>query len=350
MDSSVVGSSSISSENLVHPLSRHKVDVHHHIFLNTESKLANNIKAGWRTPEENLPWSPEISLAAMDALGIQFAFMSPPPLSPPKPSIENREQMRAFNDYAAHLSQTYPGRFGVFAGLPSLDDLDGALAEIEYALGDLKADGIALVSSYGEGGTAKYIGHNAYDAVWAELDRRCAIVFLHGAQTPSSTPFPHPLLGLPVVEVPNETFKAAAHLVVTGKKRRYPNIKIVLSHLGGSLPLLAARVAALSPHMGCELNHQDIIDDFKSFYYETALSAHEVNLAAMEKFVPLDHILFGSDFPAVSVDMVQWYTHNLEEYFRDDPAKLHHVARGNALELFPRLAFVLEESDTPYSP
>jgi len=49
--------------------------------------------------------------------------------------------------------------------------------------------------------------------------------------------------------------------------------------------------------MGCTLSPDEILEDFKSFYYETALSAYEPNLLAMQKFVKHDHLLFGSDFP-----------------------------------------------------
>jgi predicted TIM-barrel fold metal-dependent hydrolase len=99
------------------------------------------------------------------------------------------------------------------------------------------------------------------------------------------------------LKVPNETFKAAAHLVVSGKKRKYPHVKVILAHMGGSTPFLAPRVAVLSKHMGCPLTHDEILEDFRSFYYETALSAHEATLAAMDKFVTSDRILFGTDFP-----------------------------------------------------
>jgi 6-methylsalicylate decarboxylase len=102
-----------------------------------------------------------------------------------------------------------------------------------------------------------------------------------------------------MTQVPNETFKAAAHLVVTGTKRKYPLVKIILSHLGGSTPFLAARVAILSEHMGCQLNREEILQDFKTFYYETALSGYDANLAAMEKFVGHDKLLFGTDFPGI---------------------------------------------------
>lgn len=97
--------------------------------------------------------------------------------------------------------------------------------------------------------------------------------------------------------MPNETFKAASHLVVTSKKRRFLNVKIILAHLGGSTPFLAARVAVLSRHMGCELTPDEILEDFKTFYYETGLAASRATLAAMENFTSTDKILFGTDFP-----------------------------------------------------
>lgn len=111
----------------------------------------------------------------------------------------------------------------------------------------------------------------------------------------------------PFWQVPNETFKAAAHLVVSGRKRKYPNVKIVLAHLGGSSPFLAARVAILSKHMGCQLTAEEILEDFRSFYYETALSAHETSLATMDKLVAPDHILFGTDFPGAHSDCSSTY-------------------------------------------
>ncbi len=101
----------------------------------------------------------------------------------------------------------------------------------------------------------------------------------------------------PLPQVPNETFKAAAHIVVTGKKRRYPNVKIILAHLGGSTPFLAPRVAMLSRHMGCALTPDEIMQDFKDFYFDTALSSHETTLSFMKNFVGEDRILFGTDFP-----------------------------------------------------
>lgn len=51
--------------------------------------------------------------------------------------------------------------------------------------------------------------------------------------------------------------------------------------------------------MGCLLTPDEILQDFKTFYYETALSSHPTTLAAIDAFVPIDRILFGSDYPGI---------------------------------------------------
>ncbi|KAJ7754235.1 hypothetical protein DFH07DRAFT_503553 [Mycena maculata] len=315
-----------------------RIDVHHHFFPSSLDKAKSNEKVGWRTPAENLPWKPEISLRFMDASKIDVAILSFPPIAAGFVGQESRDLARGRNRGMADICAAHPGRFGFFATLPFLDDVEGALAEITYALDELHADGIALSSSYGEGSNAMYIGDDRYDPIWRALNARGTTVFLHGAQTPSSAPYPHPFLGLPVTEVPNETFKAAAHLVVTGRKRTYPDARVILAHLGGCTPFLASRVAVLSRHMGCELSPDEIMDDFKSFYYETALSAHETTLTMMDTFVSPERILFGTDFPAVSGEMVSWYTHNLEQFHEKagNLVRLEGVMAANALGLFPK--------------
>lgn len=85
--------------------------------------------------------------------------------------------------------------------------------------------------------------------------------------------------------------------MVTGRKRKFPDVRIILAHMGGSTPSLAPRVAILSTHMGCTLTPAEILEDFKDFYYDTALSAYSATLASLDVFVSPDHILFGTDFP-----------------------------------------------------
>ena len=94
----------------------------------------------------------------------------------------------------------------------------------------------------------------------------------------------------------------------------------------------------LSHYLGCELSPEEIIADFRTFYFETALSGFETNLVALESFVPPERILFGTDFPAVSPQMANWYTTNVDTYFADRPGVLAQVMHGNAQTLLPRLS------------
>ncbi|KAM6495815.1 hypothetical protein JOM56_008521 [Amanita muscaria] len=332
----------MSCQHLKHPRS---IDVHHHYFpLDIDKGKANDL-ACWRAPPGSLPWYAEKSIAAMDAAGIDVAILSLPSIPTTiYATRESRSRARQYNLSMKSMCTKYPSRFGLFATLPPLHDVEGALEEITYAFNELHVDGIALASSYGSGSDAKFIGDTLFEPIWAELNKHAAVVFVHGTQTPSSVPVPSPLLGLPISEVPNETFKAAAHLVVTGCKRRYPRVKVILAHLGGSTVMLAPRVAVLSEYMGSELTADQILEDFKSFYFETALSAYEPNLLALNAFTSPDKILFGTDLPAVSAKMADWYTNNLKNHFANDAEKLTGILGANALQLFPRLSLVNNDS------
>lgn len=131
-----------------------RIDVHHHFFLDAQKKAKKNSEVGWRTPDGNLPWGPQTSLTAMDKLGIQTVILSPPPISSTSCGAENRVEVRNQNIYASQLCAAYPSRFGFFAGLPFLDDVEGSLEEIAYSFDVLGADGVALISSYGDGNSA----------------------------------------------------------------------------------------------------------------------------------------------------------------------------------------------------
>lgn len=116
-----------------------RIDVHHHFFLDAPKKIERNQEVGWQTPRENLPWRPQISLTAMDELGVHTAIISPPPMSSASCGDENRTAVRRQNIYASQLCTAYPKRFGFFAGLPCLDDVEGnfSLCIVFFPVDDL---------------------------------------------------------------------------------------------------------------------------------------------------------------------------------------------------------------------
>jgi len=138
-------------------------------------------------------------------------------------------------------------------------------------------------------------------------------------------------------KIPPRNFPWTLELVTTGKKQAFGNGRIVLSHSGGSTPFLASRVAGLSSYLGTKLSPEELIASFHTFYYETALSGFETNLVALESFVPDDHVLFGTDFPAITVETAAWYTDNVARYFESRPERHSAVVRGNAVALFASL-------------
>ena len=216
----------------------HRIDVHHH-FLPPEHMAAEalRVEMAHALPRQKLlSWTPQRAIDIMDANGIATAIAS---ISTPGvwfgDGAEAPRLARAWNEYATEQVVRYPRRFGLFAVLP-LPNRDASLREIEYSLGALKADGVGLLTNY----DGKYPGDPAFADVFAELDRRGAVVYFH----PTVPAYGRPIPGVmpQVVEFAFETTRAIVSLLVTGTFARRRNIKWIFSHAGGTVPMLAGRL------------------------------------------------------------------------------------------------------------
>ena len=141
-----------------------RIDVHHHVVPPEFTDDSMPIK---------LP-DTEAQLRSMDSWHIQSAITSLTPRVLLKNLHRLREVARICNEFQARRVAEHPARFGAFALLP-MPDVDGALEEIAYALDVLRLDGIGLFSSVND----CYLGDQKFDPVFAELDRRKAVVFIH---------------------------------------------------------------------------------------------------------------------------------------------------------------------------
>src|SRR5262249_40608742 len=125
------------------------VDVHHHAFPPPFVKATESFTTG-PSRARMVEWSAQRSLTEMDATGVETAIVS---ITSPGIWLGNADSAlrlaRECNDYLAKLAHDYPGRFGFFAVIP-LPDTRTSLREIEYALAVLKADGIGLMTNYGD--------------------------------------------------------------------------------------------------------------------------------------------------------------------------------------------------------
>jgi aminocarboxymuconate-semialdehyde decarboxylase len=243
---------------------------------------------------------------------------------------QRREIARRVNDYTADLVVKRPDRFGNFATVP-LPDIDGALSELAYALDPLRADGVILLSNYGD----KYLGATAFEPLWAELDRRQAVMFMH-----PGLPLP-PAAGIagPRVDYPFATARTAVQLVLNDIVDRYSRARIILSHAGGFVPYATHRFAELAHVFRPDAaKPADILASFQRFYLDTALSSSPSALPSLKAFAKTGHILFGTDFPFASNDVTASFTAKLDAYEGLTSEEQRAISHRNALSLFPRLA------------
>jgi predicted TIM-barrel fold metal-dependent hydrolase len=309
-----------------------RIDVHHHIlspaYRNQQRERILAISDA--DPSALFNWTPEKALDEMDKYGIATGMGSIP-----LPGVwfgnvqEGRSIARQWNEYTAQLAKDHPGRFGLMAALP-LPDQDGSLGEIEYAFDVLKADGIGLITSYGD----KWPGDPAFAPVFAELNRRKAVVYFH----PTAPNCCFSLVpGIPPswTEFLFDTTRAIDSLLINGAFTRYPEIRFIFSHAGGTIAVLANRIAALfARHKEyADRAPNGVIAELKKLYYDVANSVNPSSMSALTNLVPQSQMLFGSDYPYIPVGATAGA---LDQFGLAAPA-LQAINRDNATRLFPRL-------------
>jgi 6-methylsalicylate decarboxylase len=305
-----------------------RIDVHHHLvppFWAEALSRHGGDPSGWHSPA----WSVDSSLAFMDAQQIATAVLS---LTAPGvtgwEAAGRREMARRVNEFGAELVARWPGRFGSFATLP-LPDLEAALRELEYAFDLLRADGVVLLSNY----AGHYLGDPAFGPLWSELDRRAAVVFIHPAKP--QIPIIEDIPG-PIVDYPFDTTRTAVQLVLSGVIARSPRVKIILSHAGGFVPYAAHRFAELAPAVRSDVPPAPaLIESFRSFYFDTALSSGPASLLALHSFARPGHVLYGSDFPYAPTSVGASFTAKLDA--SDLPSEVRvAINNGGAQQIFAR--------------
>ncbi len=178
-----------------------------------------------------------------------------------------------------------------------------------------------------------YLGEEGQESLFAALNERSAVVFIHPAELPGPS-----VPGIPpfAADFLLDTTRAAYLLVRNGIRTRYPNIRFILSHAGGFVPYASHRMAvAITAETG--RSPADVLDDFASFYFDTALSSSAAALPTLLAFAKPGHITFGSDFPFAPTVAGKLFAAGLETYPGIDTDARAAIERTNALALFPRL-------------
>jgi predicted TIM-barrel fold metal-dependent hydrolase len=309
------------------PSAKTRIDVHHHFIppVHVEAMMKPGRRAGPPPPK----WSPAASVEEMDKSGIATSI-----LSAVQPGVwygDNRDEARKLsrdlNEYAAKAIQDHPGRFGLFAVIAP-PDVEGSLKEIEYALDTLKADGIGLLTSYQD----KYLGDPAFAPIYDELNRRRAVIYVHPT-TPDCCRGLVPGIPPGSIEYATDSTRTIAHVVFSGTATKYPNIRWIFSHSGGTLPFLTGRFVRLWEERKPGHLPNGPMPEFKKFNYELAQGNTPGQIAALLKMVSISQVMYGTDYPFRDGAEVN---KGIADY-GFSAVDIRAIERENALALLPRL-------------
>lgn len=312
------------------------IDVHQHVIPNIyKDELARIGVLG--SGENPWPaWSVQRQLELMDELSIDATLISIASPGTYFGDLEfTRRLVKACNEAMEQIVSDNPGKFGAM-GFVSLPDVHAACRDVEYVLDVLKLDGINLQTHSGH----RYLGHPEEDELYAELDRRRAVVFVH-PQRPAVQNMPQYAFPAGYTELTFDTTRAITNMLYTGIQAKYPNIRWIMPHMGGVAPFLIFRLSGLDDDPKVhERLPEGVAAYLKRLYYDVAQSPSRLALHALLEVADPSRVMFGTDYPSArNAEKVMRNTLEAVRSFEGFDDKLRqNVMSGNAQAIFPRFA------------
>ena len=265
---------------------------------------------------------PKKYLKSLDELGIHFGQTLDERFTSAQPRIKDMDSagvhMQAISiavpgvnmstpENAVHLAKIVNNelskisadneRFMGLASLPFLDP-DAAVEELDRAINDLGLRGVELFTNMG----GKPLDFNDFWIVYEKIEDYDVPVFIH-PNAPSHRTIYDDYGLLAVLGFPFETTHAITRIVLSGLLEKIPNLKLVLSHLGGTLPYLVGRIDDAYRMFGKSQAKIPIppSEYLKKIYLDGASFYSPAWKCALDFWGP-DKILMGSDYPYGWVD------------------------------------------------
>lgn len=278
------------------------IDVHAHCILIEHDqfmrKLGSSLVPRTLSPR-SLPSSDEPQhLAArikmMDAAGVATQILSPPPTPYLADRAQAVAQARLINDNHARLMRAHPGRLAAYVSLP-LPHIDDSLAEMKRGLDELGMAGVTLLTAVGD----RSIADEQFDRIYAEMDRRGVTLFFHPCARGMGSPM---LVDYGLISSVGPTLEdtaLAAQLITKRIPSRFPNVRIIIPHLGGLAPMLAQRLDNQLATENPGLPEKPSVT-LRRFWYDTVCHGSAPTLRCVCELMGADRVLAGSDYPALA--------------------------------------------------
>lgn len=239
----------------------------------------------------------------------QVLTLTVPPIeSFGKPAL-TRDLARCANDAMAEIVAADPDHYLGWVASPSLDDVEGGIAEVERCVRTMGAMGAHICTNV-NGRPLDGPRFEPFFATMAALDRPLWVHPYRTAQIPDYPAEDSSRQGMWMAfGWPYETAVFASRVILAGYLDRYPNLRIITHHGGGMLPQFAHRIGAglhaLPPVAGPgedpptshEALQARVIARYQRLYADTAVAATRLAIEGTIAFFGVQHVLFGTDMP-----------------------------------------------------
>jgi predicted TIM-barrel fold metal-dependent hydrolase len=237
----------------------------------------------------------EERLQAMDAsrVGIQVMSLSAPNLYR-LPLRLRRTLATAINDEFVSIGQSSNGRIKVLASLP-LPDVNASLKELDRASASDLVVGVFLCTTIDR----TPLDDSRFAPLLSELSERRCLVFVHPTTPCCTTGVTEYALSL-ALDYMAEVTNAIGRLVYSGSFSRYPGIRWIFSHLGGSTPFIVHRFDNYYDQFPeCRANEKRVPSEvLKSVFFDTVTTHPPALRCALDTF-SASQLVFGTDYPHI---------------------------------------------------
>lgn len=203
------------------------------------------------------------------------------------------EAAKIVNDDMARAQTVHPSRIRFIASLP-WEYPDLAVAELKRAQ-DKGAVGVMVLANI----NGKSLTDPHFAPIWQEIDRRALPVLVHPTAPPGTPDLDLRIYNLIAsVGFMFDTTLAVARMIFDGFLDRYPNLKIIASHGGATLPYLAGRLEICFENMNAARVKisRPPSEYLRHIYYDAVVYRQEA-LALCINAGGADHVMYGSDYP-----------------------------------------------------
>jgi 6-methylsalicylate decarboxylase len=272
------------------------IDVHCHYYPRRYTELMTRLQGPnqprFKHPTTDQPDQVQARLEMMDAAGVRMQVLCPSSNYPYfQQESDAVEAARVCNDSFAELTSDKSERFGAFVSLP-LPHIDASLRELARGLDELGMAGVTMSLSVFNRSSCE----QEFEPLYEEMNRRGAVLFYHPAFNGLCSPLINEYRMAGAAGASMEDSAMVLQLIARRVPYRYPNIKYIVPHFGGLIPMQLNRLDNQVPNALPDLPEKPSVTARRLYYDTVGHGSQAALLCAWKAFGP-EHLVTGSDYP-----------------------------------------------------